>query len=529
MIYNTMTRRKEAFEPLDPQKKRVTIYNCGPTVYDRFHIGNARNFVVMDIVRRYLEYLGYDVVFIQNLTDIDDKIIARANEQGRSADDLAREFTEWYFKDVKKLGVGDATQNPKATEYVDQMIAFMKELIGRGLAYESKGSVYFRVRAFKEYGKLSGRNLDEMLEGARIEVNEDKEDPLDFVLWKAAKPGEPSWKSPWGEGRPGWHTECAVMTREILGETIDIHAGGSDLCFPHHENELAQREALSGKTFARYWIHNGFLNIDSEKMSKSLGNIRKIDDVLARFRPEAVRLFLLSGHYRHPLDYNEAALEEATAALKRINDGLATGRQILELAGQKIAEGERLDPKETSIGKFRYAFTSAMDDDFNTPKAIAVLHEIVSEIHEVRQKQPVDAVYLRALVLLGEELQRFFGFGYAAQSGAEASAAVLAVVRTIYQQALGKNLEPVLESFRTKLTSEQIQALENGAGELNWEQFGGPAKKGELLEILIEARQRARKQKDYALADTIRNQLSEAGIALEDHPQGTIWKDVAPA
>lgn len=531
MIYNTLTREKEAFEPLDPAKKRVTIYNCGPTVYDRFHIGNARNFVVMDIVRRYMEqWLGYEVVFVQNLTDIDDKIINRANEQGRSADDLAKEFAAAYFEDVAKLGVAPATQNPRATEYVNEMIEFMEELEARGLAYASKGSVYFRVRKFAEYGKLSHRNLDEMLEGARVEVNDDKEDPLDFVLWKAAKPGEPKWPSPWGEGRPGWHTECAVMTRELLGETIDIHSGGSDLMFPHHENELAQREGLSAKPFARFWMHNGFLNIDSTKMSKSLGNIRKIGDVLARYRAEIVRFFLLSGHYRHPLDYSEAALDEAAASLKRINEGLETGAGILKIAGVDLNISD-VDREANETAKpYIQRFEDGMNDDFNTPRAQAVLHDIVSEIHEERRQKPPDYEKLRSLVSLGYRLRSFFGFEPSVAEGgdAEIDVGVLRVLQGVFQESRNLKLEAVAQSFQTKLSLGEIAALSNGADDLTWSQFGGAEKKGALVELLIEARKLARKQKAYALADSIRNQLAEVGIALEDHPQGTIWKEVQP-
>ena len=305
-IYNTLTRRKEPFEPLNPPE--VKIYNCGPTVYDHFHIGNARNFVVMDMVRRWFVERGYRVKFVQNLTDIDDKIIQKANEEGISTQEVTGKYIPHYFEDAAKLRVRPANVHPKATEHVPDILALIERLIERGLAYEAGGSVYFSVGKFEGYGKLSGRRLEDMLSGARVEPGEEKHEPGDFVLWKRAKPGEPEWQSPWGPGRPGWHIECSCMAMKHLGETIDIHAGGTDLTFPHHENEIAQSEGATGKPFCRVWMHNGFLNIDSEKMSKSAGNFLKIDQVLSRAPAEAVRHFLLSAHYRSPLDLTDQAL-----------------------------------------------------------------------------------------------------------------------------------------------------------------------------------------------------------------------------
>ncbi|MFH0793596.1 MAG: cysteine--tRNA ligase, partial [bacterium] len=305
-LYNTFTRKKEEFRPANPPQ--VLMYNCGPTVYDSFHIGNARNFVVVDVLRRYLQYKGYKVKFVQNLTDIDDKIIRRAQESNCSAEEIATKYTNFYFEKAAALGIRNADVHPKATDHVKPIIAMIRRLIEKEKAYERGGNVYFRVRSFDSYGRLSGRNLDDLKEGARVEVDERKDDPLDFALWKAAKPGEPSWESPWGKGRPGWHIECSVMSMTHLGETIDLHCGGQDLIFPHHENERAQSEAVTGKTFVRHWFHNGFLNVNAEKMSKSLGNFFTIEEVLQHYDALTVRFFLLGAHYRHPLDFSDSNL-----------------------------------------------------------------------------------------------------------------------------------------------------------------------------------------------------------------------------
>ncbi|MBI1785391.1 cysteine--tRNA ligase, partial [Candidatus Sumerlaeota bacterium] len=409
MIYNSLTRKKETFDPLDPEKRRVTFYNCGPTVYDHFHIGNARTFVMNDIIRRYLGRT-YTVTFVQNLTDIDDKIINRANAEHVPFDEIRLKYIQAYFDDAAKLGIHPADQHPKATEFIPQMIDLMKRIEGAGLAYPAEGSLYFRVRKFPEYGKLSGRSVDDLREGARVEVSEEKEDPLDFVLWKAAKPGEPKWPSPWGEGRPGWHLECSTMAMAILGETIDIHAGGHDLMFPHHENEIAQSEGATHKTFARYWLHNGFLNIDHEKMSKSLGNIMKIDQVLERYPVPAVRFFLMSAHYRSPLDYNAEALAEAASAVGRINEGLDTAEKILKLLGRSVERADEAALKaDPAAAPYLAKFEEAMDDDFNTPRALAVIHEVVSDLHETLRKKGSDPERLVALVKAGGLLREFFG------------------------------------------------------------------------------------------------------------------------
>ena len=514
-IYNTLDRKKELFVPLDPAGKRVTMYNCGPTVYDHFHIGNARNFVVMDIARRYLEWSGYEVKFVQNLTDIDDKIIERANNENRSTEELTDEFTEKYYDDASKLGVRKADAHPRATEYVDEMIAYMKALEAKDLAYASRGSLYFRVRRFDGYGKLSGRSVDDMMEGARVDVVDEKDDPLDFVLWKAAKPGEPTWDSPWGKGRPGWHSECAVMAHDLLGETIDIHSGGMDLMFPHHENEIAQHEGLYGKPFARYWLHNGFLNIDSEKMSKSLGNFFKIDEVLGHgYAPEAVRAFLLSAAYRHPLDYNDKALDEAASAVKRINEGIETGEKLLPSGVEVPALAT--DTDDARVKPYLDRFREAMDDDFNTPRAIAVIHDLVSAIHETRQAQPFDADALAVYVGAAKLLRDFFGFApFDDSSGAEegstdGSDESLGPVTSVVMVIGGLVADAGLDDL-----AELLRGSSSQAGNLD-----------QLLNLLIEARKLARKSKAFDIADAIRDQLAEAGFALEDHPQGTIWKKI---
>lgn len=475
-IYNTLSRKKESFEPLNPPN--VTIYNCGPTVYDHFHIGNARNFVVMDIIRQYLVYRGYHVRFIQNLTDIDDKIIHRANEEGVLFQDITDRYIPCYFEDAEKLRIHKADYHPRATEHIGDIINLIQRLIDQGLAYESEGSVYYSVRSFKEYGKLSGRSLDDLLEGARVEINESKRDPLDFALWKLAKPAEPSWSSPWGEGRPGWHIECSAMAMKHLGESIDIHSGGTDLTFPHHENEIAQCEGVTHVPFARYWMHNGFLNIDGNKMSKSLGNFRKVDEILEHYPAPVIRYFLLSAHYRHPLDLSEDALQEASAAVRRINDAIETGRKILSFEPSH-AHSEACSGANAEADALRTRFETSMDDDFNTPRALAVLFDVVGLIHEARNTlaQSSNEARIRqtcrliALVELGSELQHFFGLD-PDQEGASADDSTV----------------------------------------------------DDLMAILIETRRMARAHKLFEAADMIRDRLMALGIVLEDHPQGTIWK-----
>jgi len=472
---------KEEFVPLNPP--HVLFYNCGPTVYDYFHLGNARNFVVADIIRRHLEYRGYKVRFVQNITDIDDKIIKRANEESIPANEVAEKYTKVFFEQCRALGIRRADLYPKATENIPQMLDLIKRLIDKGHAYVSDGDVYFSVRSFPTYGQLSGKNIDELLEGARVEVDERKKDPLDFALWKNAKPGEPAWDSPWGQGRPGWHIECSAMSLAHLGESIDIHSGGTDLIFPHHENERAQSEAATGKTFVKYWVHNGFLNINTQKMSKSLGNFFTIDQVLAHYDPLTVKFFLLSAHYRHPLDYNEENMETALNSSRRILDALDTVDKLLALESVEFIETEASEAIKGKWVQFRREYEDAMDDDFNTARALSILHDIVTEIHEVRksisnssendnQKRPLFA----GLKLYRNMLLEFL-------------------------HLLG--LDPALAERGAGVEGEMVE---------------------QLMQILIDVRQMARENKEFKMADEIRDRLSAMGISLEDHPQGTIWK-----
>lgn len=372
-IYNTMSRHKETFEPINPPS--VTIYNCGPTVYDRFHIGNARNFIFMDVVRRWLEYRGYKVRFVQNLTDIDDKIINRARAEDLDFRAITGRYTAAYFEDAARLGVRKADVHPKATEHIGDIVKLIETLVARGLAYEAAGSVYFSVKSYKGYGKLSGRKTEDLLEGARVEAAAEKRDAADFALWKAAKPGEPTWESPWGPGRPGWHIECSAMAMVELGETIDIHAGGVDLTFPHHENEIAQSECATGKPFVHYWMHNGYINIDNKKMSKSEGNFFTVRDILKEFDPIAVRLFMLGSHYANPINFTRELIHQAEAALARIKNC----RENLQFIAQ--------NPKEIKVDvsaatqKVREDFISAMEDDLNTADAIGALYEYIRVVN----------------------------------------------------------------------------------------------------------------------------------------------------
>ena len=379
-IYNSMTRKKEEFKPIHEGK--VGIYACGPTVYNYFHIGNARPFIIFDVLRRYLEYRGYEVTFVQNFTDIDDKMIRKANEEGVTVKEIADRYIKEYFVDVKALGIRPATVHPRATEHMPQIIAMIQKLVDNGLAYESKGDVYFRVRAFPAYGRLCGQNLEDLESGARVSVDEQKEDPLDFALWKAQKPGEPAWESPWGMGRPGWHIECSAMSTTYLGDTFDIHGGGKDLLFPHHENEIAQASGATGKPFVHYWMHNGFLNIDNEKMSKSKGNFFTVRDIAKEFDLEAVRMFTLSAHYRSPLNFSRDQIAQAQSSLER----LYTARDQLKflLSGAKDRE-----PNETekafmdACTASKEHFIAAMDDDLNTADALSSIFELVREIFKL--------------------------------------------------------------------------------------------------------------------------------------------------
>ncbi|MGE4497123.1 MAG: cysteine--tRNA ligase [Deferribacterales bacterium] len=469
-VFNTLKKEKENFQPV--HGKKVGMYVCGVTVYDLCHIGHARSAVVFDVIRRYLAFSGYDVTFVKNFTDIDDKIIKRSNESGTEWRELTRTYMEAHDADMDSLNVKRPDKAPKATDFIPEMIAMCENLIAKGHAYVSDGDVYYRVESFSEYGKLSHRRLDEMTAGARVEVNERKENPYDFVLWKSSKPNEPSWESPWGPGRPGWHIECSVMSEKILGLPFDIHGGGKDLVFPHHENEIAQSEAACGCEFARYWMHNGFVNINEEKMSKSLGNFFTIRDVTAKFDPEIVRFFLLTTHYRSALDFSDEKLKDAESSLDRIYTMLDELNGFS--AGKKGVNA--VSDAETAAGEFLAEFERAMNDDFNTPVALAAIFEAVRKINKILAEKP-DKDSLEALRKTAEKV-----FG-------------------TVQEVLGVIVKTPEEWFKAN--------LEIPLGE---------------LEQMIEERQSARKEKNFERADEIRKSLSAKGIELLDTPLGTKFR-----
>ena len=454
-IYNTMHRKKEELVPNVPGK--ISMYACGPTVYNYFHIGNARPFIVFDTLRRYLEYKGYEVTFVQNFTDIDDKMIKRANEEGISVKELGERFIQEYYADADALGVERATVNPRATEHIGEIIRLVETLIQKGHAYAAdNGDVYFSVRSFPGYGKLSGQNIEDLENGARVDPAEQKRDPLDFALWKAEKPGEPSWDSPWGKGRPGWHIECSAMSMNILGETFDIHGGGQDLIFPHHENEIAQSEAATGKPFANYWMHNGYINVDNQKMSKSLGNFFTVRDIAKEFDLEAVRMFMLSVHYRNPVNFSRELIRQAESALER----LRTARERLEEARRGTATAED-EGYLAQLDEIRTRFEAAMDDDLNTADAIGVLFDL-ARMSNIFVTEP--------------------------RSGAAIDAG----------KALFDRLTGVLGLLQhTKAEEFPEEALS-----------------------LLEERQAARRAKDYKTADALRDRLRDMGYAIEDTAQG---------
>ncbi|AFM23803.1 cysteine--tRNA ligase [Desulfomonile tiedjei] len=472
-IFNTMTRKKEDFKPRNPN--RTGMYVCGVTVYDYCHIGHARSQVLFDIIFRYLMFKGYEVTYVRNFTDIDDKIINRANELKIDWKELAEKFVREFYVDMDALGVLRPTREPKATEFIAQIQALIAKLVEGKYAYTVDGDVMFSVASFPEYGKLSGKKVDELMSGARVDVNEKKKNPLDFALWKAAKPGEPSWESPWGPGRPGWHIECSAMSMFYLGQHFDIHGGGADLTFPHHENEIAQSEAATGETFVNYWVHNGFVNIRAEKMSKSLGNVLNIRDILKTVHPEALRHFLLTSHYRSPLDYSDAFVKESSTALERLYAAMAALDELIEARGTS----DDLPQELTGIEE---RFSEAMDDDFNTPRALAILFEAARTINRISGTNSVPK----------PELLR------------EVKDRILHVARE------------VLGILREDQTEFLERARKAGAPELGISE--------ELIQQYIVERAEARKSKNFARADEIRNELASKGIVLEDTPKGTIWK-----
>ncbi|MFI3226855.1 MAG: cysteine--tRNA ligase [Clostridia bacterium] len=455
-LFNTLSMQKEEFVPLEAGK--VKMYSCGPTVYNYFHIGNARPFIIFDTLRNYFEYRGYEVNFVQNFTDIDDKVINKANAEGTTFDKIAERYIAEYYVDAEGLGVKKATHHPKATDCMDEIIAIVADLVEKGYAYPVNGDVYFRTLKFNEYGKLSHQPLEDLEIGARIEANSQKEHPMDFVLWKNAKPGEPHWTSPWGEGRPGWHIECSAMSRKFLGTQIDIHSGGKDLAFPHHENEIAQSECANGCNFSNYWVHNGFLTVDNEKMSKSANNFFMVREAAEVYGYEAIRMFMLSAHYRSPLNYSEDSLKQGKTSLDRIYN-------CIENLDFKIESCQNDAPSDVSFENYKEKFIQAMDDDLNTADAIGVIFELVREINTVAN---ADELNKNTLLSAKSVLSELLG------------------VLNIAGQKEEKSLDAEIEE-------------------------------------LIAKRAEARKNKDFATSDKIRDDLLARGIVLKDTPQGVTW------
>ncbi|EHL17890.1 cysteinyl-tRNA synthetase [Peptoanaerobacter stomatis] len=464
-IYNTMSSQKEEFKELE--KGKVKMYSCGPTVYNYFHIGNARPFIVFDTLRNYLEYIGYEVTFVQNFTDVDDKIIIKANEEGITPIQLADKYIEEYFKDAKAIGIRKATVHPRVTENIKEIIDFIQDLIDKGFAYVLGNDVYFEVKKFKEYGKLSHKNIDDLLSGARIEINDEKRAPIDFALWKGKKEGEIGWDSPWGQGRPGWHIECSVMSNKYLGESIDIHSGGQDLIFPHHENEIAQSEARSSHTFANYWMHNGYINVDNEKMSKSLGNFFTVRDVLKEFDGDTLRFFMLSAHYRSPINYSKDMLNQAKSSLERIKNC----KNNLNFILTKIDKTDMSEQEKENVAYLQECktnFIDKMNDDLNTADAITAIFDLV----------------------------KFANTNVSIDSS-----------KVFVQQTL---------DMLNELTGVLNIAMDKADEDVD------VAK----IEELIEQRNIAKKSKDFAKADTIRDELKQMGIEIKDTRQGVQWSRI---
>jgi cysteinyl-tRNA synthetase len=463
-VFNTLTKRKEEFIPLNPPI--VTMYMCGPTVYDYFHIGNARSFIMSDVIRRYLEYKNFDVKFVMNLTDVEDKIIKKANEQNTSAQSVSEFYTNAFFEDINKLRIKKANEYPKATAHIEDMIELIKELEQKGIAYNIDGDVYYDITKFNEYGKLSGKKIDELEAGSRVEVSELKRNPLDFALWKKAKEGEPSWDSPWGKGRPGWHIECSAMSTKHLGDTIDIHAGGNDLIFPHHENEIAQSEGAKGKQFVRYWIHFGFLNIQNEKMSKSLGNFFTARDILKLYSVDAIRFFFCQTHYRGPLNFSEELLEASEKGVEKIKNFLLRINEEID----NVNSNETVNPFD--INKYVIEFENSMDDDFNTPKALAVIFELIKDANKL-----LDNNHLNKQSIL--EIKEF----------------------------LKKSLDDVFGIISFEEMKANVKSIED-----------------DLIKLILDLRDELKKEKNYNLADKIRNSLNDLGIIVQDSKTGTTYK-----
>lgn len=459
-VFNTLTRKKEEFIPIE--KGVVRMYSCGPTVYNYFHIGNARPFIIFDTLRRYLEYCGNTVYFVQNFTDIDDKMINKANELGITVKELADRYIAEYFKDADNLGIKRATVHPRATENIDAIIGIIRELEEKGYAYNVDGDVYFAAKKFKEYGKLSHQPLEDLESGARININEDKNDPMDFALWKKQKPGEPAWESPWGLGRPGWHIECSAMANKYLAKTIDIHSGGQDLIFPHHENEIAQSECAHGVPFANYWMHNGYINIDNKKMSKSLGNFFTVREIAEEFDYEVIRFFMLSAHYRSPINFSKTLMESARSGLERIYNCISDMKFFAEKADSHALTDKEKEYKE-KIGTLKAKYIAAMDDDLNTADAISAIFEIVSEANKA----------------------------ITAQSG-----------------------------FSKEVIGFTVDTIKELGGVLGLLQKSEDGEISAEVKALLDERQAARASRDWAKSDELRDKLREMGITVKDTPQG---------
>ncbi len=463
-VYNSLTRKKEEFVPLTPGE--VKMYVCGPTVYNYFHIGNGRTFIIFDTIRRYLEYRGYKVKFVQNFTDIDDKMINKANEEETTVLNIGNRYIDEYYKDADGLNIKRASINPRATEYINDIIEFVEGLIEKGYAYEVSGDVYFRTKKFDGYGKLIKQSLEDLQSGARISIDERKEDPMDFAVWKSQKPGEPAWESPWGLGRPGWHIECSCMAKKILGDTIDIHAGGMDLAFPHHENEIAQSEALTGKPFANYWMHSAYLNVNNQKMSKSLNNFLTARDALEKYDPDIIRFLMLSAHYRVQLNFSDDLLESAKSSVERLYNAVSNLENLISEVKKENMDDEEKAYLE-SLNGYRQKYIDKMDDDFNTADAITAIFDLIRDINT----------------------------NVSIESSKELCEATLSLIRE-----LGEPLGILQKSTKGSLEEE--------------------------IEDLIEQRQQARKNRDFALADKIRDDLKARNIILEDTPQGVRWKKI---
>ena len=484
-VYNTLSGKKEEFQPLVPNK--VGMYVCGVTVYDYCHIGHARANIVFDIVYRYLQYSNYDVTYVRNYTDVDDKIIARANERGITSQALSEEFIEAFDEDMAALGLRKPTHEPKATEHIAQIIALVQGLIAKGMAYESAGDVYYSVDKFPSYLKLSKRNMEEMQAGARIAPGELKRNPMDFALWKTAKPEEPSWESPWGAGRPGWHIECSAMSSALLGDTFDIHGGGRDLIFPHHENEIAQSEGASGKPFVKYWLHNGFVNVNQEKMSKSLGNFFTIRDILKSYDAEVVRFFVLTAHYRSPIDFSDQNLEESRLGLSRFYEALAQLDKALAKADKAVPQGEipaTLAETVARLTQLEERFRTAMDDDFNTALAIGHMFDAVRAINRILAEE--NTLQGRVQEILGQGRDDLLRLG------------------------------EVLGLFVSEPSAWLARSAQEGLSESGLS--------AEEIESLILERREARERRDFARSDQIRDDLAAKGVQLLDGPEGTTWK-----